>query len=103
MRFGSKYLEIWESTDLVGWSAQRHVRVSADTAGMTWAPEATYDPAIGAYVVYWASNLYAADDVDHTGSTYPRMMYATTRDFRTVTQALSPGLYNERSCPRPFW
>lgn len=92
MRFGSKYLEIWESTDLVHWSAQRHVRVSADTAGMTWAPEATYDPAIGAYVVYWASNLYAAADVGHTGSTYPRMLYATTRDFRTFSE---PRVWND--------
>jgi hypothetical protein len=92
MQFGSKYLEIWESTDLVHWSAQRHVRVSADTAGMTWAPEATYDPAIGAYVVYWASNLYAAADVGHTGSTYPRMLYATTRDFRTFSE---PRVWND--------
>jgi hypothetical protein len=89
---GSKYLEIWESTDLVTWSDQRHVRVSPDTAGMTWAPEATYDPAIGAYVVYWATSPYAVDDVDHTGPTYPRMMYSTTRDFRTFTE---PKVWND--------
>jgi hypothetical protein len=92
MRHGSLYLEIWESTDLVHWSDQRHVRVSADTAGMTWAPEATYDPTLGAYVVYWASNLYRADDPDHTGSTYPRMMYATTRDFHTFSE---PKVWND--------
>ncbi len=91
-RHGSKYLEIWESTDLVTWSEQRHVRVSPDTAGMTWAPEATYDPAIGAYVVYWATSPYAADDPDHTGPTYPRMMYSTTRDFRTFTE---PKVWND--------
>ncbi|SMD27304.1 family 43 glycosylhydrolase [Kibdelosporangium aridum] len=89
---GSKYLEIWESTDLVTWSDQRHVRVSPDTAGMTWAPEATYDPTIGAYVVYWATSPYAVDDVDHTGPTYPRMMYSTTRDFRTFTE---PEVWND--------
>jgi hypothetical protein len=92
MRHGSRYLEIWESTDLVTWSEQRHVRVSAGTAGMTWAPEATYDPAIGAYVVYWASNLYSANDKDHVGATYPRMMYSTTRDFRTFT---TPQVWND--------
>lgn len=91
-RQGSKYLEIWESTDLVTWSDQRHVRVSPDTAGMTWAPEATYDPTIGAYVVYWASSPYAADDVDHTGATYARMWYSTTRDFRTFTE---PKIWND--------
>ncbi len=92
MRHGSKYLEVWESTDLVHWSKQRHVKVSGDAAGMTWAPEATYDEKLGAYVVYWASNLYGADDPNHTGSTYPRMMYATTRDFRTFTE---PKVWND--------
>ncbi|NKE62169.1 1,4-beta-xylanase [Lentzea sp. PSKA42] len=92
MRHGSRYLEIWESTDLVTWSDQRHVLVSDATAGMTWAPEATYDPLIGAYVVYWASNVYAPGDTDHTGSTYPRMMYSTTRDFRTFT---TPRVWND--------
>ncbi|NNN31915.1 glycoside hydrolase family 43 protein [Streptomyces sp. S3(2020)] len=92
MRFGSKYLEVWESTDLVHWSEQRHVKVSGDQVGMTWAPEATWDPRLGAYVVYWASNLYAAEDTEHTGSTYPRMMYATTRDFRAFSE---PKVWND--------
>ncbi|WP_242642670.1 family 43 glycosylhydrolase [Lentzea alba] len=89
---GSKYLEIWESTDLVTWSEQRHVRVSPDTAGMTWAPEATYDPAIGAYVVYWASIPFAADDPDHNNWSHARMYYSTTRDFRTFTE---PKVWND--------
>jgi hypothetical protein len=85
-RHGSKYIEVWESTDLVHWSGQRHVRVSADTAGMTWAPEATYDHRLGAYVVYWASNIYSADDPDHQDTVNTRLMYATTRDFRTFSK-----------------
>ncbi|MCP2243958.1 Beta-xylosidase [Lentzea aerocolonigenes] len=89
---GSKYLEIWESTDLVTWSEQRHVRVSPDTAGMTWAPEATYDPTIGAYIVYWASIPFAADDPDHNNWSYARMYYSTTRDFRTFTE---PKVWND--------
>src|SRR5690625_2040233 len=32
-RTGSRYLEIWESTDLVHWSEQRHVQVSSALAG----------------------------------------------------------------------
>ena len=86
-RQGSRYIEVWESTDLVNWSEQRHVKVSPDTAGNTWAPEAHYDEKIGAYVVYWASKIYAASDPNHTGGTYNKMMYATTRDFRTFTEA----------------
>jgi beta-xylosidase len=86
-RTGSKSLMVWESTDLVNWSDQRMVQVSPDTAGNTWAPEAFYDETIGAYVVFWASKLYDESDTAHSGNTYNRMMYATTRDFRTFTPA----------------
>jgi large repetitive protein len=85
-RQGSRYLEVWESHDLVNWSAQRHVLVSPETAGNTWAPEAYYDEGLGAYVVFWASKLYAENDPGHTGSTYNRMLYATTRDFVTFSE-----------------
>jgi hypothetical protein len=81
VRKGSLYLEIWESNDLKTWSKQRHVKVSPPTAGNTWAPEAYYDTTLGSYVVFWASSLYAESDTDHTGSTYHRMLYVTTRDF----------------------
>lgn len=84
-RTGSKYLEVWESTDLVHWSDQRHVKVSDDTAGNTWAPEAYWDDSLGSYVVFWASKLYDPADTAHSGSSYNRMMYATTRDFRTFS------------------
>jgi putative cell wall-binding protein/beta-xylosidase len=83
VRQGSHYIEVWESNDLVNWSEQRHVEVAPDNAGNTWAPEAFYDDTIGAYVVFWASSLYGEDDPAHTGSSYHRMMYATTRDFVT--------------------
>jgi beta-xylosidase len=86
VRKGSLYLEIWESPDLKTWSEQRHVKVSPDTAGNTWAPEAYYDDSIGQFVVFWASSLYAEDDADHTGETYHRMMYATTSDFVTFSE-----------------
>jgi hypothetical protein len=86
-RHGSKSIVVSESRDLVNWSTPRLEQVSPDTAGNTWAPEAFYDDALGAYVVFWASKLYAADDPDHSGSSYNRMMYATTQDFRTFSQA----------------
>ncbi|CAD6011234.1 family 43 glycosylhydrolase [Agreia sp. COWG] len=85
---GSQYLEVWQSNDLKTWSPQRHIKVAPDNAGMTWAPEAYYDDTIGSYVVFWASALYAADDPGHTGNTYHRMMYATTRDFVTFSDAV---------------
>ena len=79
---GSLYIEVWESTDLVNWGKQRHVKVSSNYAGNTWAPEAYWDSEIGKYVVYWASNLY--DTGNSTGRkalTYNRMMITTTDDF----------------------
>ena len=70
---------IWESTDLVNWSDQRMVEVSAKIeAGCTWAPEATYDAKTGEYVVYWASRTPNKD-------TKQRLYYAKTRDFYTFT------------------
>ncbi|GGI14569.1 hypothetical protein GCM10007377_11590 [Galliscardovia ingluviei] len=88
-RNGSKYIEIWESNDLVNWSNERHVKVSSDYAGNTWAPEAYWDDELGEYVVYWASNLYDTEDNSlsvRTKPTYNRMMYATTKDFITFSE-----------------
>ncbi|KAJ7587155.1 glycosyl hydrolase [Mycena floridula] len=92
---GSLSLAVWETTDLKTFSAQRLVKVSPATAGMTWAPEATWDAALGKFVVYWASNLFAASDTAHTGSTYARIMFATTSDFKTFSAAqvwIDPGV-----------
>ncbi|MET7703782.1 family 43 glycosylhydrolase [Streptomyces sp. NPDC005485] len=83
-RTGSKSIMIWESTDLVHWTDQRLVKISPDSAGNTWAPEAFYDAKLGEYVVFWASKLY--DNDAHSGDTYNRMMYATTRDFYTFSE-----------------
>ncbi|RSM09176.1 hypothetical protein CEP52_004279 [Fusarium oligoseptatum] len=85
VRQGSLYLEVWESHDLINWSEQRHIKVSPDNAGNTWAPEAFWDSEQQAYVVFWASSLYAADDPNHTGSSYHRMLYSLTRDFVTFS------------------
>ena len=82
---GSHHLEIWESTDLVHWGEQRHVRVNLPRAGMTWAPEASWDPAGGRYVVYWASTLFADDARTQADGSGPQMLFATTRDFRTFS------------------
>lgn len=84
---GSKYIEVWESTDLVTWSEQRHVKVSTDFAGNTWAPEAYWDEELDTFVVFWASNLYPTTNAaDRTAVTYNRMMYATTDDFITFSE-----------------
>ncbi|MEU6178196.1 family 43 glycosylhydrolase [Streptomyces coeruleorubidus] len=91
-RHGSKSIMVWESTDLVNWTDQRLVKVSPDNAGNTWAPEAYWDDELGEYVVFWASKLYADDDPEHKGNTYNKMMYATTKDFRTFSE---PKIWND--------
>lgn len=52
---GSRSSVVWESEDLVKWSEPRPVRVAADDAGCTWAPEAIYGEENGDYLVFWAS------------------------------------------------
>lgn len=86
VRNGSRYVEIWESPDLVSWSEQRHVLVSPPTAGNTWAPEAFYDAQMGTYLLFWASQLYAVNDIEHTGISYERVLFAKTDDFVTFSE-----------------
>ncbi|RPF23011.1 RICIN domain-containing protein [Myceligenerans xiligouense] len=93
-RHGSRNIVVWESDDLVNWTEPRLELVSPPTAGNTWAPEAYWDEARGEFVVFWASKLYAESDPNHTGSSYNRMMYATTSDFTTFSAAqvwIDPG------------
>ncbi|MFD0201102.1 MULTISPECIES: glycoside hydrolase family 43 protein [Saccharothrix] len=86
---GSKSLVVWESTDLVTWSAPRLLNVAGaiSGAGNAWAPEAIYDPSSGDYVVYWATNATLNGVKKH------RIYYVRTRDFRSVS---SPVLYIDR-------
>lgn len=86
MTTGSRALVIWESSDLVNWSAARLVDVEGATAGMAWAPSAIYDAATKQWFVFWASRLYATDDPTHAGpASNDRIRYATTKDFRTFS------------------
>ncbi|MER7167895.1 glycoside hydrolase family 43 protein [Micromonospora sp. NPDC000207] len=86
---GSTSLVVWESTDLVTWSAPRLVNVAGSVpgAGNAWAPEAIWNPATGDWVVYWATNAA------RNGVTKHRIYSARTSDFRTFTAAQ---LYIER-------
>lgn len=93
-REGSRSLMVWESTDLVNWSNQRMIEVAPPEAGNTWAPEAFYDESTGEYVVFWSSKIYT--DETHSGDTYLKMMYATTRDFYTFTE---PQIYMDYGIP----
>ncbi|KAK3994426.1 hypothetical protein QBC44DRAFT_391680 [Cladorrhinum sp. PSN332] len=54
---GSKQLIPWTSTDLVNWTGPVARTVSPPEAGMTWAPDAIWDPARNKYMVFWTSKL----------------------------------------------
>lgn len=97
---GSTDLIIWESDDLVHWSEPRALDVSAlpngghASLGMAWAPEALwvadYYPegtpgGRGAFVLYWSSKVFEADDPDHTAESYDRVLWGATRDFTNST------------------
>ncbi|WP_112265634.1 glycoside hydrolase family 43 protein [Lentzea terrae] len=86
---GSTSLVVWESTDLVNWSAPRLLNVAGaiSGAGDAWAPEAIFDPATGDYVVYWATNATLNGVKKH------RIYSVRTRDFRTIS---APALYIDR-------
>ena len=86
---GSTSIVVWESTDLVNWSAPWLLNVAGGIAGAgnAWAPEAIYNPATGDYVVYWATNSA------RNGVTKHRIWYARTSDFRTIG---APQLYIDR-------
>lgn len=87
VRAGSKSIVIWESTDLVKWSEPRLVKVSADDAGCTWAPEAVYDHATQQYLVFWASTNARDQFARH------RIWAARTKDFKTFSE---PFIYIEK-------
>lgn len=80
VRAASQSLVIWESTDLVHWSQPRLVKVAADDAGCTWAPEAVYDEDTRDYLVFWAS-CNKSDDFAKQ-----RIWAARTTDFRTFSK-----------------
>ncbi|MDH2425306.1 glycoside hydrolase family 43 protein [Sphaerisporangium sp. TRM90804] len=86
---GSTSLVVWESRDLVNWSAPWLINVAGGIpgAGNAWAPEAIYNSATGDYVLYWATNSA------RNGVTKHRIWYVRTSDFRSFT---APQLYIER-------
>jgi len=80
-RAGSRSIVVWESTDLVKWSAPRLAQLAPDEAGCVWAPEAIYDEEAEDYLVYWASTTKN----DHYKK--QRIWAAHTKDFVTFEKA----------------
>ncbi|MFM2295405.1 MAG: hypothetical protein RLZZ350_1818 [Verrucomicrobiota bacterium] len=84
---GSQSIVIWDSTNLVDWSASRLVKLAPDDAGCTWAPEAVYDETRQEYLTFWASTTGR----DQFGK--QRIWAAWTKDFVTFS---APFIYIEK-------
>jgi arabinoxylan arabinofuranohydrolase len=84
---GSRSIVVWESADLVKWSEPRLVRVAADDAGCTWAPEAVYDEENEDYLVFWASTNKSDNYAKF------RIWAARTKDFKSFG---APFVYIEK-------
>ena len=79
-RYGSKCLSLWESEDLVHWSAQQLIGLGDEDFGCLWAPDVFYDEAQEDYVLHWSSS--------HAGNGYGDMgiWFTRTKDFLSFTQ-----------------
>lgn len=84
---GSRDLVVWESDDLITWSEPRYVTVAPEGAGMAWAPESTYDPISGDFLVYFSSGLPTDDPTGRTGPS--QIMVVRTKDFVTFGEPQS--------------
>lgn len=92
---GSLKLEVYESSDLVHWSRTNGdgnggITVNAPTAGMTWAPESTWDDSLQAYVVYFSSTEFTDSSrntavAGKNGYGYTQVFAVVTRDFKTFS------------------
>ncbi|MDR6881363.1 family 43 glycosylhydrolase [Bacillus sp. 3255] len=80
---GSRDIIVWESADLVRWSAPWAVTIGVPGAGCVWAPEAIYDEDSDDFLVFWASATQEPQDQERK----QRIYSARTRDFRSFTAA----------------
>ena len=75
---GSKCLAMWESENLVHWSAQRLAPLGNENFGCLWAPDAFYDPEREDYVLHWSST-HASNGFGNMGIWYTRTKVANLR------------------------
>lgn len=78
----SKDLIVWESENLIQWSAPRSCRVGVDLAGCVWAPESIYDKETDSFFVFWASMVKLEGD----SRPKQRIYGAYTKDFNKFSE-----------------
>jgi hypothetical protein len=92
-RFGSRGIVVWQSIDLLSWSAPRLLRVAPPGVGDAWAPKAYWDGSRHQFRIFFASTLFPADDVERRQRGYHRILSSWTDDFQTASE---PEVYFDR-------
>lgn len=79
---GSKNLILWESSDLLHWSAPRQIGFNQEPFGCLWAPDIIFDSKEGDYLLHWSSS--------HASNNYgpKKIYYSRTKDFLSFTSPL---------------
>jgi Beta-xylosidase len=78
-RYGSKFLCLWESEDLVNWSEQRMLKLGDDNYGCLWAPDVIYDSAMDDYILHWTSSHLSNNFGDKA------IYYSRTKNFKVFS------------------
>ena len=89
---GSRDLIVWESKDLVHWSAERASTIGVPGAGCVWAPEGIYDSKREQFLVFWASMVKLSGDTEAK----QRIYASWTSDFKVFRAIYLHGA--ERTC-----
>lgn len=76
---GSNKFMMWESEDLVHWSAQKELPVRKPGEGCCWAPDIIQDKTTGEYIIHWSSPNKERD-------MKMAIYYVRTKDFETFTE-----------------
>ncbi len=76
---GSRDVVFWRSKDLIHWSEPWAVTLAPEGAGCAWAPEAVWDEAQQAFLIFFAAYTH-----DH-GESRHRIYACHTADFGTFT------------------
>ncbi len=82
---GSRDIIVWDSPDLVNWSAPRAVTIAPEGAGCAWAPEAVWDAKKEAFLVFFAP--YTEENGEEKEKGRHRIYASFTRDFVDFTPA----------------
>jgi len=78
--YGSQYLSLWRSDDLLSFSEQELVHFGRDDFGCLWAPEVFFDESAGEYLIHWGSTV-REDDFNHMS-----IYCCRTKDFRSFSK-----------------